>query len=207
MQSAKEKAVHRKFSAADRGLYSIFYMMGLSIGVHLLGLLHIQHIVMVYYFRRYNLRRWEHSFLCDRCIVTGIVAVVSSVGLSRSRRLDIMFVNGNSAHTLLWWVAALFTLLGALLLLGLRFPDKRYNSFTLFHPGYLPFFTFLFARSGLRRQLPILIRGLGILIGSAISTEKHFCFLKIAIWSTVFLIVRFSTYFHHPLIRSMQSLG
>ncbi len=37
---------------ADRWIVFIFFMMGLSIGVHLLGLLTIPAIVMVYYFRR-----------------------------------------------------------------------------------------------------------------------------------------------------------
>lgn len=39
---------------ADRWLILIFYLMGLSIGVHLLNLLTIPAIVMVYYFRRHN---------------------------------------------------------------------------------------------------------------------------------------------------------
>ena len=37
------------------GLYSIAYLMGLSIGVHLLNLLAIPAIVMVYYFRKYKI--------------------------------------------------------------------------------------------------------------------------------------------------------
>ncbi len=37
---------------ADRWIVFIFFMMGLSIGVHLLGLLTIPAIVMVYYFRK-----------------------------------------------------------------------------------------------------------------------------------------------------------
>lgn len=39
---------------ADRWLILIFYLMGLSIGVHLLNLLTIPAIVMVYYFKRYK---------------------------------------------------------------------------------------------------------------------------------------------------------
>ena len=38
---------------ADRWIIFIFFMMGLSIGVHLLNLLTIPAIVMIYYFRRY----------------------------------------------------------------------------------------------------------------------------------------------------------
>jgi len=39
---------------ADRWLILIFYLMGLSIGVHLLNLLTIPAIIMVYYFKRYQ---------------------------------------------------------------------------------------------------------------------------------------------------------
>ena len=39
---------------ANRWLILIAYLMGLSIGVHLLNLLAIPAIVMVYYFRKYK---------------------------------------------------------------------------------------------------------------------------------------------------------
>jgi hypothetical protein len=42
---------------ADRWLIFIFYLMGLSIGVHLLNLLAIPAIVMVYYFKRFKITR------------------------------------------------------------------------------------------------------------------------------------------------------
>src|SRR5207237_4177272 len=43
---------------ADRWIVFLFFSLGLSIGVHLLGLLTIPAIVMIYYFRRYNYTRW-----------------------------------------------------------------------------------------------------------------------------------------------------
>src|SRR5215203_2219079 len=43
---------------ADRWIVFIFFMMGLSIGVHLLNLLTIPAIVMIYYFRRYKVTKW-----------------------------------------------------------------------------------------------------------------------------------------------------
>ena len=59
---------------ADRWIVFIFFMMGLSIGVHLLNLLTIPAIVMVYYFKRYNYTRkgaiW--AFILG-CIITGVV--------------------------------------------------------------------------------------------------------------------------------------
>jgi hypothetical protein len=43
---------------ADRWIVFLFFTMGLSIGVHLLGLLTIPAVVMIYYFRRYKYSQW-----------------------------------------------------------------------------------------------------------------------------------------------------
>ena len=43
---------------SDKWIIFLFYMMGLSIGVHLLNLLTIPAIVMVYYFKRYTPSTW-----------------------------------------------------------------------------------------------------------------------------------------------------
>jgi hypothetical protein len=43
---------------ADRWIIFLFFTLGLSIGIHLLGLLVIPAAVMVYYYKRYNYSRW-----------------------------------------------------------------------------------------------------------------------------------------------------
>ncbi|UCJ05158.1 DUF2723 domain-containing protein [Chitinophaga pendula] len=59
---------------ADRWLVLIAFIMGLSIGVHLLNLLTIPAIVMVYYFRRYKptVKGGIMAFLVG-CAITGII--------------------------------------------------------------------------------------------------------------------------------------
>jgi hypothetical protein len=47
---------------SDRWIIFIFYMMGLSIGIHLLNLLTIPAIVMVYYYKRYTPTAWGSVF-------------------------------------------------------------------------------------------------------------------------------------------------
>ncbi len=54
---------------ANRWLVLIAYLMGLSIGVHLLNLLVIPAIVFVYYFRKYKITR-------NGIIITGLISVV-----------------------------------------------------------------------------------------------------------------------------------
>ena len=59
---------------SDRWLILIAYLMGLSIGVHLLNLLTIPAIVLVYYFRRYEFS-WKGTFVAFLASVV-ILAVV-----------------------------------------------------------------------------------------------------------------------------------
>ena len=80
---------------ADRWIIFIFYMMGLSIGVHLLNLLTIPAIVMVYYFKRYKPTLWGTviAFLIG-CVTTGIVLkFVIQYTIKGAGAFDIFFVN------------------------------------------------------------------------------------------------------------------
>ena len=45
-------------SKANRWLLLIFYMMGLSIGVHLLNLVTIPALALIYYFKKYKPTKW-----------------------------------------------------------------------------------------------------------------------------------------------------
>ena len=59
---------------ADRWIVFLFFMMGLSIGVHLLNLLTIPAIVMIYYFRRFKFSVLGAilAFLIG-CAITGLI--------------------------------------------------------------------------------------------------------------------------------------
>src|SRR5579871_588001 len=80
---------------ADRWIIFIFYMMGLSIGVHLLNLLTIPAIVMVYYFKRYKPTLWGGiiAFIIG-CAITGFVQkFVIQYTIKGAGAFDIFFVN------------------------------------------------------------------------------------------------------------------
>ena len=84
---------------ADKWIIFIFFMMGLSIGVHLLNLLTIPAIVLVYYFRRYKptLMGTLLSLLIG-CTLTGLVMkFVIQYSIKGASEFDIFFVN--SLHT------------------------------------------------------------------------------------------------------------
>lgn len=83
-------------SRADRWIVFIFFMMGLSVGVHLLNLLTIPALVMIYYYKRHAYSRkgaiW--AFIIG-CIITGVVQVaVIQWTVKFAGRFDIWFVNG-----------------------------------------------------------------------------------------------------------------
>jgi len=79
----------------DKWIIFIFYMMGLSIGVHLLNLLTIPAVVMVYYFKRYKPTAWGTiiAFVVG-CAITGIVQkFVIQYTIRGAMNFDIFFVN------------------------------------------------------------------------------------------------------------------
>ncbi len=83
------------FTRADRWLILIFYLIGLAVGVHLLNILTIPAIVMVYYFKRYNVTKWGTfwAFIIG-CLVTGIVQVpMIQWTINLAGQFDILFVN------------------------------------------------------------------------------------------------------------------
>lgn len=80
---------------ADRWLLLIAYLMGLSVGIHLLNLLAIPALTMVYYFRRYEPTRNGTiiAFLIG-CALLGLVQFGVLQGLPIiASKLDLMFVN------------------------------------------------------------------------------------------------------------------
>src|SRR5690606_5344895 len=80
---------------SDRWIIFLFFMMGLSIGVHLLNLLTIPAIVMIYYYRRYKptTKGAIIAFLIG-CVITGIVQVaVIQYSMKAAGWFDILFVN------------------------------------------------------------------------------------------------------------------
>ncbi len=80
---------------ADRWIIFIFFIMGLSIGVHLLNLLVIPAIIMVYYFNRFPVttKGTVIAFIVG-CVITGFVqyAVIQLIPILASK-FDITFVN------------------------------------------------------------------------------------------------------------------
>ncbi|MEO6950150.1 MAG: DUF2723 domain-containing protein [Ginsengibacter sp.] len=95
VSSEQAQGITGHFTRADRWLILIFYLIGLSVGVHLLCILTIPAIVMIYYFKRYKTTKWGPlwAFLAG-CIITGIVQVpMVQWTIKLAGQFDILFKN------------------------------------------------------------------------------------------------------------------
>jgi len=111
---------------ADRWIIFIFYMMGLSIGVHLLNLLTIPAIVMVYYFKRYKPTTWGTIFaFIIGCAITGVVQkFVIQDTIKGAGAFDIWFVNSFGLPFFSGF-GFFFVLLAVLLFIGIRWAVRK----------------------------------------------------------------------------------
>lgn len=83
---------------ANRWLILIAYLMGLSIGVHLLNLLAIPAIVMVYYYKKYTFS-WNGLFkalIVSIIILGGIMYVIIPGVIWMASQFELLFVNSFS---------------------------------------------------------------------------------------------------------------
>lgn len=110
---------------ADRWIILIFFMMGLSIGVHLLNLLTIPAIVMIYYYKRYKATKMGTfiAFLIG-CLITGVVQkVVIQYTISAAGKFDILFVNSFGLPFFSGFIT-FFVLLAVLVFLAIRYAES-----------------------------------------------------------------------------------
>lgn len=118
---------HSAEPGADKWIVFIAYMIGLSIGIHLLNLLTIPAVVFVYYFRRYK----------NINLKTGIVALLISIGILALVQFGIRgYTVAIAAYADLFFVNTLglgfgsgaiffFLLLIGALVLGIRYSIRK----------------------------------------------------------------------------------
>ncbi len=80
---------------ANRWLIFIAYLMGLSIGVHMLNLLTITALVLIYYFRKYEVTRKGIfvTILCSILILGGILYGIIPWTVKLATYVELLFVN------------------------------------------------------------------------------------------------------------------
>ena len=182
---------------ADRWIVLIFYVIGLSIGIHLLNLLTIPAIVMVYYFRRYHFTKWGTfwAFIVG-CVITGFVQkFVIQYTITGAGIFDRWFVNGLSLPFFSGFTTY-FILLAAVIVIGIRKADKLINNYTGF-AIWLAAFIFLFAFPFISSVFTFLlfVGCTALAIYAAYhNRNKILNFLKLGLWCFAFMLIGYSTY-------------
>ncbi|MEI9947169.1 MAG: DUF2723 domain-containing protein [Chitinophagaceae bacterium] len=193
---------------SDRWIVFLFFMMGLSIGVHLLNLLTIPAIVMIYYYRRYkpSVKGALVAFLIG-CLVTGIVQVaVIQYSMKAAGLFDIYFVNelklpffsGFSIYFI-----ALAAVIGWALTFNARNASKTKLIiwFVLFLGlSALPFFIVPGDSGGSKFLKFFLIAAVAVVAGYFFK-PTGLKILKLSLWCYAFMMVGYFLYFT-TLIRS-----
>lgn len=182
---------------SDRWIILIFFMMGLSIGVHLLNLLTIPAIVMIYYFKRYRVTPWGTfwAFLIG-CGITGFVQkVVIQYTVEGAGKFDVWFVN-NLGMPFFSGFTVYFVLLGALILYGLRIFKPGVPKFVpamIWLVSFLLLLSFPFIGSGGGFILLALAIG-GVVWLLSTVYKKMGPMVRLGLWSIAFMLLGYSTY-------------
>ncbi len=192
---------------SDRWIVFLFFMMGLSIGVHLLNLLTIPAIVMIYYYRRYEVtNRGAILAFIFGCILTGIIQVgVIQYSMKAAGQFDVFFTNTLGMPFFIGF-ALYFVLITALIVWGLRLNEKKINktALTLWLGAFLflialPFFM-KYESGGLRFVKILLIGGIVWALGYFLK-PIGLRILKLGLWSYAFIMLGYCLYFT-TMIRS-----
>lgn len=111
---------------ADRYLIIVAYVMGLSIGVHILNLLAIPALVYIYYFKRFktSTKGIVYAGVLGVVILGVVQAVIISSMVKLASKFEIFFTNslGLPFDTGMWFY---FVLIGALLVYGIVYTTKK----------------------------------------------------------------------------------
>jgi Protein of unknown function (DUF2723) len=114
------------FTKADRWIILIFFLMGLSIGVHLLNLLVIPAVVMIYYFKRHKVSNWGTFFaFVIGCVITGLVQkAMIQWTIKGAGNFDVLFVNDFGLPYFSGF-AFFFVFIAAIFYFGIRIAIKK----------------------------------------------------------------------------------
>lgn len=193
---------------SDRWIIFLFFMMGLSIGVHLLNLLTIPAIVMVYYYRRYQPTKWGAiiAFLIG-CLIVGLMQVtIIQYSMKAAGLFDLFFVNSVGLPLFVGF-GLYFVAFAAVIIWGLRLKAAKFNQTTailwflsFLALSLLPFFMAPGSSGGSMLGKFLLVAILAGALGYFFKPTA-LRVLKLALWSYAFVMLGYSLYFT-AMIRS-----
>lgn len=206
---------------ADKWIVFIFFMIGLSIGVHLLCLLCIPAITMAYYFRRRNQFNYAaiRKYFVRTMVVGGTLAVIAAFVAAKSEA-----GSGNDAIPMDSTVAGLM-LIGTAIAIGLLYLVERINKAKKeYYGGAYIFFVLGFVLVGIVQVgvIQYTVKGAGQFdiffvnslgfpffsgfaffflllavvtwLGLRYAARKGLGYLRLALWCLAFMLIGYSTY-------------
>ncbi|MGN6352557.1 MAG: glycosyltransferase family 117 protein [Parafilimonas sp.] len=212
---------------ADKWIVLIFFLMGLSIGVHLLNLLTIPAIVMVYFFRKREHFRYEaiRKYFIRLTVIGGILGFIVALA-SASAQAD------SSRGVPMDATVAGLILLGAAAAIGLLYLVESYNKDRKdFYGGTYIFFVLSCVIVGVVQVgvIQVTIKAAGyfdiffvnslgmpffsgftvffvllaalIWLGLRVASKKGWYYLRLGLWCLAFMLIGYSSYLT-TLIRS-----
>ena len=202
------------FTRADRLIIVIFFLMGLSIGVHLLNLLTIPAMIMIYYYKRYRVTPWRTFFaFVTGCVITGFVQkALIQWTIKAAGNLDILFVNDFKLPFFSGF-AFYFIAVVALLILGISMREDRINKSKLriwlgLLVAFLIFPAVFYSGDGIAGKVALRLLLIGAAIGvTYIIKYSNLKLLKLSLWCFLFISLGcFGSYFT-TLIRSNANVA
>ncbi|MET0635296.1 MAG: DUF2723 domain-containing protein [Chitinophagaceae bacterium] len=193
---------------SDRWIVLLFFLMGLSIGVHLLNLLTIPAIVMIYYYRRYKptTKGAIWAFLVG-CLITGLVQVVIiQYSMKAAGLFDIFFVNSFKLGFFSGFTVY-FIALAAVIAWGLSLKERNFKNsrviawFIVFMAlSLLPFFMTPGSEGGAKFAKFLLVAAVAVVLGYFFKPGA-LKVLRLGLWCYAFMMLGYFVYFT-ALIRS-----
>ena len=211
---------HADEPGADRWIVATFFLIGLSIGVHLLSLLTIPAVVMVYFYKRrdtfdYKLvRKWFIRIIIGGGVLAFIMSLISANGEANEAR-------GLSADTTVGGLMIFGTILAVGLLYLVESINKKQKEY--YGGSYIFFiigcvlvgvvqigviqYTIGFAGYVDRHfvnsfGLPFftgftfafVLMAVGIWFGLRYANKKNLAYLRLGLWSFAFMLIGYSSY-------------
>ncbi|MCK7555610.1 DUF2723 domain-containing protein [Chitinophaga sedimenti] len=187
---------------ADRWIVFIAYLMGLSIGVHLLNLLTIPAMVMVYYFKRGKVTGWGTfwAFVIG-CVITGAVQkFVIQDTIKVSGLMDVFFVN-TLGLPFFSGFTFYFVAIAAIMIYGYKNPKFGLYAPLILVASVVLIPAFAAGDKGIIRIFRVLIAGIVIMIpyllrvfDVKINAEGLKHAVRLTTSSIIFLLLGYSTY-------------
>lgn len=203
---------------ADRWIVFIFFLIGMSIGVHLLSILNIPTIIMIYYFRKRSSIPYQRvrKYFIRILIVGGILAVIGSLMAAQNEASSGIPFDGTVAGLMLFGTLAVVGLLYLFEYIG-KAKKEQYGGVYIFLLGGCALELFvqigviqysIKAASVFDRifvnsfNLPFftgftvffILLAAGIYLALRYAGKKNWRLLTLALWCFVFILIGYSPY-------------